>query len=325
MCRAAIDISLLWSERRYNLRRGIHRRGEVTSPDGLGNPTPTGSTVCDNTTLRSSGARGLEVSRCYRHIAPLERKAGQFAVRYPSSGRGCLAPTMGWGSQPLRIPRCATVPHCAPLERGDWMCRAAIDISLLWSERRHNLRRGIHRRGEVASPDGLGDPTPTGSTVCDSTTLRSSGARGLDVSRCYRHIAPLERKAGQFAVRYPSSGRGYLARSPTGWGTQPLRIQRCATIPHCAPLERGDWRCRAAIDISLLWSERRHNLRRGIHCGGEVSSPSGLGNPTPTNSTFPVSLRRCTLALKFPSRLAAHRELELVLQQHRVTLPSLPF
>ena len=32
-------------------------------------------TVCDNTTLRSSGARGLEVSRCYRHIAPLERKA----------------------------------------------------------------------------------------------------------------------------------------------------------------------------------------------------------------------------------------------------------
>ena len=25
-------------------RHGIHRRGEVSSPDGLGNPTPTGST-----------------------------------------------------------------------------------------------------------------------------------------------------------------------------------------------------------------------------------------------------------------------------------------
>ena len=45
--------------------------GEFSSPSGLGNPTPTGSTVCDNTTLRSSGARGLDVSRCYRHVAPL--------------------------------------------------------------------------------------------------------------------------------------------------------------------------------------------------------------------------------------------------------------
>ena len=40
-------------------------------------------------------------------------------------------------------------------------------------------------------------------------------------------------------------------------------------------------------------------------------------------SRFPCV--HCVLALKFPSRLAAHRELELVLQQHRVTLPSLPF
>ena len=119
---------------------------------------------------------------------------------------------MGWGTQPLRVQRCATIPHCAPLERGDWMCRAAIDISLLWSERRDNLRCGIHRRGEVTSPDGLGQPTPTDSAVCDSTTLRSSGVRGLDVSRCYRHIAPLERKAGQFAVRYPLWGRGLLAQ-----------------------------------------------------------------------------------------------------------------
>ena len=156
---------------------------------------------------------------------------------------------MGWGTQPLRVQRCATVPHCAPLERWDWMCRAAINISLLWSERRHNLRRGIHRRGEVASPAAqrVGEPNPYG----------FNGVR--------------------------------------------------------------------QYHISLLWSERRDNLWCGIHCGGEVSSPSGLGNPTPTNSTFPVSLRRCVLALKFPSRLAAHRELELVLQQHQVTLPSLPF
>ena len=41
------------------------------------------------------------------------------------------------------------------------------------------------------------------------------------------------------------------------WGIQALRVRGCAIIPHCAPLERGDWRCRAAIDISLLWSERQ--------------------------------------------------------------------
>ena len=92
--------------------------------------------------------------------------------------------------------------------------------------------------GRFSSPSGLGDPTPTGSTVCDNTTLRSSGARRLDVSRCYRHIAPLERKAAQFAARYPSWGEfsspsaplerkaAQLAGNPfNGWGTQPLRIQ----------------------------------------------------------------------------------------------------
>ena len=151
-----------------NSGHGLHRRGGVASPDGLGNPTPTDSRVCDNTILRSSGARGLDVSRCYRHIAPLERKA----------------PT------------------------------------------HQNSRCVMHRRGEVSSPSGLGDPTPTGSMVCDNTILRSSGARGLDVSRCYRHIAPLERKA------------------PT-----------------------------------------HQNSRCVMHRRGEVSSPSGLGNPTPTDST----------------------------------------
>ena len=150
-----------------NSRDGIHRRGGVASLDGLGDPTPTNSMVCDNTILRSSGARGLDVSRCYRHIAPLERKA----------------PT------------------------------------------HQNSRCVMHRRGEVASPDGLGQPTPTGSRVCDNTILRSSGARGLDVSRCYRHIAPLERKA------------------PT-----------------------------------------HQNSRCVMHRRGEVASPDGLGQPTPTGS-----------------------------------------
>ena len=49
----------------------------------------------------------------------------------------------------------------------------------------------------------------------------------------------------------------------------------------------------------------RHNWRRGIHRGGEVSSPSGLGNPTPTDPTSlaplpifvpPVSRLTCRLS-----------------------------
>ena len=35
--------------------------------------------------------------------------------------------------------------------------------------------------------------------------------------------------------------------------------------------------CRAAIDISLLWSERRDNLRRGIHRGESSPRPAGWG------------------------------------------------
>ena len=55
-----------------NLRHCIYRRGEVSSLDGLGNPTPTGLTVRYGITCRSSGAlRCLVHAACYKHIAPL--------------------------------------------------------------------------------------------------------------------------------------------------------------------------------------------------------------------------------------------------------------
>ena len=147
--------------------------GAIASPDGLGNPTPTGSMVCDNTTLRSSGARGLDVSRCYRHIAPLERKA----------------PT------------------------------------------HQNSRCVMHRRGEVASPDGLGNPTPTGSMVCDNTTLRSSGARGLDVCRAAIDISLLwSERQQRTKIQGAASIVGARSPRPMGWGTQPLRVQWCGSV-----------------------------------------------------------------------------------------------
>ena len=215
----------------------------------VGKPTPTGSTVCHNTTLRSSGARGLDVSRCYRHVAPLERKASQInalhrRVRSPCAG--------GRGTHPLRV---STVCHNTTLRssgaRGLDVSRCYRHIAPL--ERKASQINALHRRVRSPCAGGRGTHPLRVSTVCHNTTLRSSGARGLDVSRCYRHVAPLERKASQInalhrRVRSPCAG---------GRGTHPLRVQPCATIPHCAPLERGDWTCRAAIDMSLLWSERQ--------------------------------------------------------------------
>ena len=237
----------------YHDAIGRNRRGLVASPtSGLGQPTPTGSRVCDNTTLRSSGARGLDVSRCYRHIAPLERKA--------------------------------------PMHQ--------------------NSRCVMHRRGGVASLDGLGNPTPTGSMVCDNTILRSSGARGLDVSRCYRHIAPLERKAPTHQnSRCVMHRRGGVA-SPDGLGaandnTGPtvsdnttlrssgargLDVSRC--YRHIAPLERK--------------APMHQNSRCVMHRRGEVSSPSGLGQPTLYGFN---GVRQYHIALLWSER------------QNRITLP----
>ena len=220
-----------------NSRCVMHRRGGVASPDGLGQPTPTGSRVCDNTILRSSGARGLDVSRCYRHVAPLGLK--------------------GTNTPKFKVSRAIDI---APLERKAPM--------------HQNSRDGIHRRGGVASPDGLGQPTPTGSRVCDNTTLRSSGARGLDVSRCYRHIAPLERKAPMHQnSRCVMHRRGGVASpervgAPNAYGFKGVRQYHIALL--------WGWTCRAAIDISLLWRKAKPNaesvLIRDSDKGAHVAS-----------------------------------------------------
>ena len=178
----------------------MHRRG-VSSNPVLGDPT-----VIQTRTIpcRPSGALSYLCVACYKHIAPLGLKAPITKIQGDVSAIvGARLPRpAGWGSQPLRVQGCATIPHCAPLERGDYrhVSRCYRHIAPLAplglkAPMHQNSRCVMHRRGGVASPDGLGHPTPTGSGVCHNTTLRSSGARGLDVSRCYRHIAPLERKA----------------------------------------------------------------------------------------------------------------------------------
>ena len=98
----------------------VHRRGLVSSPDGLGAPPPTGLTVRYAITCRPSGALGYLVHAAfYKHVAPLGLSAAKIA------------------------------------------------------------RHGVHRRGLVSSPDGLGAPPPTGLTVRYAITCRPSGALGV--------------------------------------------------------------------------------------------------------------------------------------------------
>ena len=108
------------------------------------------------------------------------------------------------------------------------------------------------RRGEVTSPDGLGDPTPTDLTFRFSALSVKSfnppnprfrqrahaaplGLWCLVHTAFYKHAAPLGLNAAKFAVRDPSYWLGSQAHSPTGWVTQPLRIQP----PLFRPLRRS--------------------------------------------------------------------------------------
>ena len=130
------------------------------------------------------------LSRAFSASRPLSCKS--LDPEYPDSDNCVL--------RVIRVIRDSDKAHmCAPLERFGIGCMSRCYKHIAPLERKapthQNSRRGIHRRGLVSSPSGLGNPTPTGSGVCHNTTLRSSGARGLAVSRCYRHIAPLERKA----------------------------------------------------------------------------------------------------------------------------------
>ena len=99
----------------------------------------------------------------------------------PVVGKRSPRPT-GWETQPLRGQPCAMITHVAPL--GLWVTwlpvyyKHAAPLGL--NAPKCNTRS--HCREKVASPDGLGNPTPTGSTVRHDTTLRSAGARRLDLS-----------------------------------------------------------------------------------------------------------------------------------------------
>ena len=106
-----------------NSRHGIHRRGLVSKPSGLGEPNPYGFD------------RAL-VSRYFNPCPPPNPPN----PRFRPMGHVAL-----WGFGIFVCPVCYI--HAAPLG--------------LKAPVHQNSRHGIHRRGEVSKPDGLGNPTPT--------------------------------------------------------------------------------------------------------------------------------------------------------------------
>ena len=245
--------------------------GRVLLAQRVGEPNPYGSNfACSRSsfrasrfTCRPSGAKCVTICGVVSIVG----------ARFPR-------PT-GWGTQPLRIQlrlltfQFSYLPvHLSPL----WGFRYLVYRACYKHVAPLGLNAGQFAArypswGEFTSPSGLGNPTPTGSTVCDNTTLRSSGARGLDVSRCYKHVAPLGLNASQLAARIPSWG-GFS--SPSGLGNPtPTDPTSRAHVPifvppgsHVAPLGLN------AAQFAARYPS-----------WGEFSSPSGLGNPTPTDPT----------------------------------------
>ena len=164
---------------------------------------------------------------------------------------------------------------------------------------RHNLRRGIHRGESSPRPAGWGTQPLriqlrllTFQFSCLPVHLSPLWGFSIWCIACAINMSP---PLGLNAWHNLRRGihRGESSPRPAGWGTQPLRIQlRVLTFQFsCLP-----------VHLSPLWGFRylvyrvcyKHVAPLGLNASqfaarypswGEFSSPSGLGNPTPTDPT----------------------------------------
>ena len=127
-------------------------------------------------------------------LSPLRRERRS---AFPTPVLACSDVMSGQDAPPTSVTRLIHIVLLWSTEIGTY--RPSTDISLLWSE-----NSAIHRRGEVTSPDGLGNPTPTD---CPSGALMY-----LVVPHCYKHAAPLGLNASRTKIQGGPSIVG--ARSP---------------------------------------------------------------------------------------------------------------
>ena len=230
----------------------LYRRGLVSKPSGLGDPTATVLTV--------RWCLGILI----RVLRPIR------LIR--DSDQWDMSPLWGFGV--FVCPVCYI--HAAPLG--------------LKAPVHQNSRHGIHRRGEVSKPSGLGDPTATVSTVrwClgilirvlrpirlirDSDQWDMSPLWGFGVfvcAACYKHAAPLGLSAAKLTACHLY--RRGLVSKPSGLGDPTatvsiplfsaslllgvlaLNIPSRITRTHVAPLGLWCvWCMPRAINMPPLW------------------------------------------------------------------------
>ena len=245
----AIDMSLLWSERQNRIasdRYVGNRRGEVSKSSGLGNPTPTNSTVwwClgflsvqsvesdesviqTKRTCRPSGALVcLVYAAFYKHVAPLGLNAPVILL---SSGLGNPTPTNSTVWWCLGFLFVQSVESDESVIQTKRTCRpsGALVCLVYAAFYKHVAPLGLNTPVILLS-SGLGNPTPT-------------------------HPASLAHVPIFVPPGSPIAPLGLLCiwcmpraiNMPPRWGFRKKENEKTGQIParytHCAPLERGDW------------------------------------------------------------------------------------
>ena len=219
--------------------------------------------------------------------------------------RGIHRRPTGWGTQPLRIQlRLLTSNFRASRFR----CRpsGALGYLLCGVFYKHAAPLGLNAAqlvarypswGEVSLPNGLGNPTPTDPASvahfqfsCLPVQMSPRWGFGyLMYAVFYKHAAPLGLNAAQLVARYPSLGE---VSSPNGLGN-PTPTNSIPILNPANPFNPSNPRFRQMRHVAPLGLNAEKSPVGPIsNRRGEVSSPNGLGNPTPTDST-PFSLRHC--------------------------------
>ena len=310
-----------------NSRWDIHRRGGVSPPNGLGDPTPTDSTSLyhlpispypGGTCRPSEALRYLVYPMFYKHVAPLGLNAAMHQSRWDIHRRGGVSPPNGLGDP---TPRDSTSLYHLPISPyPGGTCRPAGALRYLVyplfykhvaplglnAAMHQNSRWDIHRRGGVSPPNGLGDPTPRDSTSLyhlpifpyPGGTCRPAGAlRYLVYPLFYKHAAPLGLNAAMHQnSRWDIHRRGGVS-PPNGLGDPtPTDSTSLYHLP-ISPYPGGTCRPAGALRYLVyplfykhaaplgLNAAMHQNSRWDIHRRGGVSPPNGLGDPTPTDST----------------------------------------
>ena len=244
------------------------------------------------------------MSPVYKHAAPLGLQKKGKRDRFPLAIHIALRWSESRGFLDLSCinPSLRTCRPAGASKKGKRENRA--DSRLLYTLRSAGAEAGIFSiyRASIQSythvaPLGLGllDMSPVYKHAALLGLQRKENEKTGQIPACYTHCAPLERNLGFSRFIVHQSNPTHM--SPVYKHAAPLGLQKKGKRENGAD-SRLLYTLRSAgvrrldvlpsVDTSLLWSERQNRIASDRYVRnrrGEVSKSSGLGNPTPTNST----------------------------------------